>query len=308
VPIGQHCFIRMRVILLRREGRPVIQPRRAETADSSDECGDLALLFDRGSPAVLLVRAVGVCHAEEVGAALGEGSLRWSAIEVQTDAACTAVPSAPCLDTVTVYSIIYGGDPSMRSQYAAASRQARDRSLIGRTIRGNVAYKAGAVTVVADDAPSALLPCAAADTDRAGVFPDAPAALANRLLAAFNRHRHDELIATMHPDCTLEDVALGLLLQDRAVVADYYRSWWDAFGLIVTDARCRRSGAETVAVEAHCIGTRAGALRGIVPTHRKMDLRIAAMLRFRGGLMSDARIYYDSASLHHQLGIAACTP
>ena len=54
---------------------------------------------------------------------------------------------------------MFGGDPNMHNQYAEAAKQARDRSLIGRMIRGNVAYKVGAVTVVMDGAPGALAPC-----------------------------------------------------------------------------------------------------------------------------------------------------
>jgi steroid delta-isomerase-like uncharacterized protein len=299
VPIDQPCFIRVRVILLRGEGQPVFRPYHAKAVYSSGDCGDPEPPFGKGSPAAMLVLAAGACHAAELGAALDLAALPWNLIEVQTDATCAAVPSAACLDMLAVYPIIYGADPSKRSQYAAASKEARDRSLIGRTIRGNVAYKLGAVTVVADDAPGG------GDTETADAFPDA---LASCHLAAFNGHRHDQLIATLHPDCTLEDVALGHLLRGQAVVADYYRSWWEAFGLVVTNAQCRRSDAELMTVEAHCIGTHRGAFRAIAPTHRKVDLRVAAVLRFRDGLMADARIYYDATSLHHQLGIATCAP
>jgi steroid delta-isomerase-like uncharacterized protein len=305
VPIDQPCFIRVRVILLRGEGQPVFRPYHAKAVYSSGDCGDPEPPFGKGSPAAMLVLAAGACHAAELGAALDLAALPWNLIEVQTDATCTAVPSAPCLDTLAVYPIIYGADPGKRSQYAAASKEARDRSLIGRTIRGNVAYKLGAVTVVADDAPGAFPPYSGGDTETADAFPDA---LASCHLAAFNGHRHDQLIATLHPDCTLEDVALGHLLRGQAVVADYYRSWWEAFGLVVTNAQCRRSDAELMTVEAHCIGTHRGAFRAIAPTHRKVDLRVAAVLRFRDGLMADARIYYDATSLHHQLGIATCAP
>jgi hypothetical protein len=187
VPIGQHRFNRMRLILLWREGRLVIQPDRAETGDSSNDRGDLEPSFARGSPAAMLVRAVVACHAEELGKALDVVALPWSGFEIQADATCPIVPSAPCLDTIAVYSMIYGGDPRKRNQYVAASKQARDHSLIGRTIRGNVAYKLDAVTVVTNGAPGALLPCARAGMRGAGSFPDAPNARVSRYLAAFRR-------------------------------------------------------------------------------------------------------------------------
>jgi steroid delta-isomerase-like uncharacterized protein len=308
VPLGQRCFVRMRFIMLRRQGRLILQLGRADTAAASDGCGELEPPFDRESPAALLVRAVGSCHAEELGVALCEGSLSWSAIEVQTDAACRTLPSAPCVDTVTIYSTIYGGDPTNRGRYAAASMQARDRSLIGRTIRGTVAYKVGTVTVVLDEVPDALLPRAGADIGRASALLDVPDAFVNRHLAAFNGHRHETVAAMLHPDCTLEDVALGRLLQGRPAVVDYYRNWWDGFDLRVTGAHCHRSGAETLAVEAHCVGTHAGTFRGVAPTHRRIDLRVAAVLCCRDGLMADTRIYYDAVTLYYQLGIATCTP
>ena len=159
MPTGQHCLIRMRVILSRREGRPVIKPDCGDPASPSHDGGDHEPPLNRGSPTALFVRAVGACHAEQLGAVLYEESLPWTAIEIQADAACTAVPSAPCLDTITVYPTIFGGDPNMHNQYTEAAKQARDRSLIGRIIRGNVAYKVGAVTVVVDGAPGALAPC-----------------------------------------------------------------------------------------------------------------------------------------------------
>jgi predicted ester cyclase len=74
------------------------------------------------------------------------------------------------------------------------------------------------------------------------------------------------------------------------------------------DVQGRCCDAEMIAVEARCRGIHAGTFRGFAPTHRQIDLRIAVMLRFRDGLMADARIYYDAASLHHQLGIAVDTP
>ena len=118
MPIDHQCFIRVSVILLRGEGQPVFRPYRAKAVYSSGDCGDPEPTFGKGGPAGMLVLAAAACHAAELGAALDLVALPWNLIEVQTDATCTAVPSAPCLDTLAVYPIIYGADPGKRSQAA----------------------------------------------------------------------------------------------------------------------------------------------------------------------------------------------
>jgi uncharacterized OsmC-like protein len=206
------------VVLLRRQGRSIAQPYCVGSATPSADFGDLDPPFNRGGPVALCVHAVGVCYAEELGEALRKNALPWSVIQVQTDAACTDDSTARRLDAVAVFPTIFGGAPSMNSEYAAAAMQARDESVVGRTIRGNVAYKVGVVTVVADDARDALAPSEVTSVGRVGTFPDDLYPSATRHLAAFNRHRHDETVATLHPDCMLEDVAFGSLLRGRTVV------------------------------------------------------------------------------------------
>lgn len=59
---------------------------------------------------------------------------------------------------------------------------------IGRTIRGNVAYKVGTVTVVPDDVFDGLPPRAAADTGRPGALLDVPDTFVDRHLADLTLH------------------------------------------------------------------------------------------------------------------------
>src|SRR6185437_9723689 len=166
--------------------------------------------------------------------------------------------------------------------------QARDSSPVGRVIRGNVAYKIGAVTVVAAGRADGTIPQAAGD-DTSG---DA-GRLLQRHLAAFNRHAANQTSATIHAGCALHDIALGQCFQGPAIVAAYYRSWWDAFDLKLEDPHCHGSAAGTVAIEVRCTGTHRGRFRGIGPTGRAIDMRAAAILRIRGGLIAEMRIYYD---------------
>lgn len=308
MPAGRGCVIRMRVVVPRREGGSAVRLGCVDTVGPADDFGDLDPPFNPGGPVALCARAIGTCYAEELGAMLSERALPWGAIQVEVDAACVLDPPERRLDSVAVSSTIFDGDPRMHGQYAAAAKQARDQSVVGRMIRGNVAYKIGAIAVVADDACDGLALREQVGVGRVGSFPDDPCTLATRHLAAFNHHRHDEFVATLHPECVLEDMAFGSPLKARAVVAEYYRSWWDAFDLRVADVQGRCCGVKTIAVEARCIGTHAGQFRGFAPTRRPIELRVAALLCFRDGLMADARIYYDAASLHRQLGIAGDTP
>jgi steroid delta-isomerase-like uncharacterized protein len=252
--------------------------------------------------AALIARAVAAAHADALGAILERRHLPWSGFEIQTDAACAATPAMPSLDSVAVFPIVFGGDPGRHGEYAAAARQARDSSPVGRAIRGNVAYKVGAVTVLAAGRADGAMPWAVGgDTPRdAG-----PGRLLQRHLAAFNRHAADQASATIHAECALHDIALGQRFQGPAIAAAYYRSWWDAFDLRLADPRCHYGEAGTVTIEAHCTGTHRGRFRDIAPTGRAIGIRTAAILRLRDGLIAEMRIYYDAGSLLRQLGVAA---
>jgi steroid delta-isomerase-like uncharacterized protein len=256
------------------------------------------------SPAVLIARAVGLSHAQALGAVLDEKRLAWRTIEVQTEAAGPIEPARHSLDSVTLFPSIVGGEPYMHDKYAAAALEARDRSPVSHAIRGNVAYKVGVVTVVPSHGPDSPALGEVKSTEPGNSFATGPTKLMSRHLAAFNGHVGSHVTATLHSDCVFEDVALGRRVQGQTAINEYYRSWWDAFDVKLTGLQCYHGEAGMVTVEGHCAGMHVGTFRGIEPTRRQIDLRTVALLRIHNGLIAEVKVYYDVISLLHQLGAA----
>lgn len=127
-----------------------------------------------------------------------------------------------------------------------------------------------------------------------------------RHVEAENNHDLARTLATLHPDCTLEEVAFGAVYRGRSGAADHYRAWWDAFELRF------RSGAEgvqhvttagAVVAEGRFFGRHVGAFRGLAPTGRDVDFRFAVVVSFEDGLIAGERFYFDRATLWAQLGV-----
>lgn len=122
-------------------------------------------------------------------------------------------------------------------------------------------------------------------------------------LAAENAHQLDETLATLHPDCLFEDLALGLVYHGRAGAARYYRTWWNAFAMQVKGIARHWSTDGDMIAETRYVGRHVGEFFGLPATDRTLDLRLAVVIRFRDGLMVGERFYYDGAALLAQLGV-----
>lgn len=125
-----------------------------------------------------------------------------------------------------------------------------------------------------------------------------------RHVEAENAHDMERTLATLHPDCVFEDVAAGKVYRGHAGAAEYYRSWWDAFGLQFRrgDDGARHLTTEgAVVAEGHFHGRHVGTFNGIEATGRAVDFRFAVVVSFRDGLMAGERFYYDRRSLEQQL-------
>jgi steroid delta-isomerase-like uncharacterized protein len=129
--------------------------------------------------------------------------------------------------------------------------------------------------------------------------------LVRRHVEAENAHRMEEVLATLHPDCVFEDVAQGRTWRGHAGAAEYYGTWWRAFDLFVKGDRRHWTVDGALVGEARFQGRHVGAFLGIPASGRSIDLRIAAVLEFRDGLMLGERFYYDVATLRRQLEGAA---
>lgn len=298
---SQQGIIRVRAGFERRGGGPGSQCDFAKTADLV--CADNGPLSNRESPAALISRAVAASYAEALGEVLDEMRLPWRDLEVQAEAACSRAPPSPSLESVTVFPAVFEGDPGLHSDYVRAALRARDRSLVGHVVRGNVAYKVGTVTVVASNRRDSRTSHTSVHEGSGSVLNGSRHDLLSRHLLAFNQHLSDELVATLQSDCLVTDTARGHCCLGQTAVDAYYQGWWDALDLRVTSHHCYRSNTNMAAVEARCIGVHRGIFRGIGPTYRPIDLRASAILEIRNGLIAEIRIYYDSESLLRQLDV-----
>lgn len=130
-------------------------------------------------------------------------------------------------------------------------------------------------------------------------------ALIMRHLEAENAHRMDDTLATLHPECVFEDMALGRKFYGHAGAAEYYRMWWEGLSIVVTpESHDRRMWTEDglYVAETRFTGVHVGPFWGLAPTGCAIEFRFAVFVPFRDGLMAGERFYYDLDGLLRQLG------
>ena len=289
--------LKMRASLLRGGKRAVIRAVRSDNRNSPGHSGEL---IDEGNPLEILVGAIGGCYAVTLGSILDRWQLPWALLEIEVDAATSVDRGAPRLDAVVIHPAVSGADPGVRGRYHDAVSLARDESVTGRAIRGNVALKIGSVAIVTPDTSGA-----AAGKLR-GLAPGEHGEIIDRHLSGFESHQSTEVLATLHRECELVDMALSRTFKGSAAVVAYYRNWWRAFDLSAFDSRVCCREPNTVVVEARCTGVHTRASDGLPPTHQPIQLPVIAVARFRGGLIGGLRLYYDTATVRRQLVTVPC--
>ncbi len=119
-----------------------------------------------------------------------------------------------------------------------------------------------------------------------------------------NRHEFDVTMATFeHPRYEL--VATGDLFDGEAEVDRYFDETRTAFPDQRNELIALHHADEAVIVEAMLFGTHLGPFRGLPPTGRQFEMRFVAMFLFEGeDKLVCERVYFDSATILRQLGIA----
>jgi SnoaL-like domain len=134
------------------------------------------------------------------------------------------------------------------------------------------------------------------------VSTDSRLALLERHLRAENARGMQDTLATLTPDCVLEDLALGRTYTGRCGAGDYYRIWWDAFAPTVTPERVHWTGDGEAIVEARWRGYHHGEFLAMQPTGREIDVPVAIFVTFgEDDLVAGERFYYDLATIRRQL-------
>jgi steroid delta-isomerase-like uncharacterized protein len=118
-----------------------------------------------------------------------------------------------------------------------------------------------------------------------------------------NRHEFDVTMATFHHP-RYEIVATGDVYDGEAEVAGYFRESRAAFPDQRNELIALHHADDAVIAEFDLKGTHLGSLRGFPPTGREFTCRMTALFLFEDDRLLCERVYFDSATIMRQLGIA----
>jgi organic hydroperoxide reductase OsmC/OhrA len=98
-------------------------------------------------PEALLIAAVASCYSVTLSHVLERTSLPLTRVSVLADGLIADDSGKEHPTSVTVHPTIRGADTLRRGAYEKAAAAARDQCLVGRSVRGNVAYVVGRVSL-----------------------------------------------------------------------------------------------------------------------------------------------------------------
>lgn len=118
-----------------------------------------------------------------------------------------------------------------------------------------------------------------------------------------NRHEFDVALGTFeHPRYEL--VPTGDVYDGPEEVAAYYQETRAAFPDQRNELIALHHADDAVVLEAMLYGTHLGNYRGLPPTGRSFEMRFCAIFDFDEDRLICERVYFDSATVLRQLGIA----
>ncbi|MCC6765731.1 MAG: ester cyclase [Deltaproteobacteria bacterium] len=122
-----------------------------------------------------------------------------------------------------------------------------------------------------------------------------------------NRHDFDTTIATFSRP-RYEIVPTGDVYDGEAAVRGYYAASRGAFPDQRNEVKSLRHTDDAVITEFDLLGTHLGPLRGIPPTGKTFRCPMTAFFIFEGDRIVCERVYFDSATILRQLGLAPALP
>ena len=118
-----------------------------------------------------------------------------------------------------------------------------------------------------------------------------------------NRHEFDITLGTFdHPRYEL--IGTGDTYDGPREVARYFEETRTAFPDQRNELIAMHHSDDAVIVEANLYGTHRGPFRGLPPTGKKFEMRFCAIFVFEDDRLVCERVYFDSATVLRQLGIA----
>jgi peroxiredoxin-like protein len=110
--------------------------------------GPAAIGGNGPSPEALLIAAIASCYSITLSKVLRDASLPQTRVSVRAEGVIASDCGKPRFTRVTVHPTIRGADVPQQDAYEKAAAAARESCLIGRSIRGNVAYVVGEVSLL----------------------------------------------------------------------------------------------------------------------------------------------------------------
>ena len=134
------------------------------------------------------------------------------------------------------------------------------------------------------------------------------AAVVREHMESENRHDFDATIATFqHPRYEL--IGTGDIYDGEAAVRGYFAASRSAFPDQRNELRALHHTDDAVIVEFDLLGTHLGMLRGVIPpTGKTFRCPMTAFFVFAGDRIVCERVYFDSATILRQLGLAPTLP
>jgi len=143
--------------------------------------------------------------------------------------------------------------------------------------------------------------------DAKGTLRERREAVVREHMESENRHDFDATIATFeHP--RYEIIPTGDVFDGEAAVRGYYAASRAAFPDQRNELRALHHTDDAVVVEFDLLGTHLGPLRGIPPTGKDFRCPMTAFFFFDGDRIVCERVYFDSATILRQIGLAPPLP
>ncbi|HEY3345483.1 MAG TPA: ester cyclase [Anaerolineaceae bacterium] len=126
-----------------------------------------------------------------------------------------------------------------------------------------------------------------------------------RLIHAFMGNHDPQLVAE---DATYHDFTSPEPLRGRQAIGHMLEMLYrTAFPGAISEVRHVTADGRRIAVEYIFRGVNSGNLMGLPATNRPVEIPMCAVFEVSGGAIQAARVYYDSAMLTRQLGLAPAT-
>jgi len=123
----------------------------------------------------------------------------------------------------------------------------------------------------------------------------------------FNARDFDKALAMVSPDVKWKNIPFDMTFDGRPGYRQHLENWTTAMPDSKLEIVNLVIGEEWAAVECLARGTHTGPLVApngtIAPTHNKVEMKFCELHRIVDGQITEGRLYFDSTTLMHQLGV-----